>query len=214
MKSEEWIGRRHGHLEIVAFDGMRKFGRGRSAYFRFRCDCGNEFVAQKSNVIGKREDCGCSRPQTDRIAPKGATAHPLHKVWWHMIDRCENRNNKSYRDYGARGISVAQRWKSGGDGKTGFECFLSDMGPRLPGMTIERVKRDGNYEPGNCVWLPKGDQSKNRRGVYLVRIGDRVRTIPEWCKETGIDYWTAIRRVSRGWSPDKAVTTPIRKRAT
>lgn len=212
MKSEEWIGRRHERLEIVEFDGIRKFGKGRSAYFLFRCDCGNEFVAQKSNVFGKRSDCGCSKPISDRLAPAKASQHPVHKVWWHMIDRCENRNNRSYKDYGARGIKVAQRWKTGTNTLTGFECFLSDMGERPAGMTIERVSRDGNYEPGNCVWLPKGDQSKNRRNVRLVRIGDRVQTIPDWCKETGIDYWTAIRRVSRGWPPDRAVTQPVRGR--
>lgn len=214
MKSEDWVGHRHDRLQIVAFTGIREFGKGRSAYFRFRCDCGNEFIAQKSNVLGRRSDCGCSKPPSDRTAPPNASKHPLHKVWWHMVDRCENANNSSYKNYGARGIKVSQRWKTGSEGKTGFECFLADMGQRQPGMTIERVRRDGDYEPGNCVWLPKSDQSKNRRGVSLVRIGDRVQTIPDWCKETGIDYWTAIRRVSRGWPPDKAVTFPIRKKSS
>lgn len=213
MKSEDWIGHKHGNLTIIAFDGLKQFSkRARSAYFTFRCDCGNSISAQKSNIVGKRQDCGCSRPISDRTAPAGATNHPLHKVWWHMIDRCDNARNSSFKDYGARGIKVAGRWKTGADGKTGFECFISDMGPRLPKMTIERVQRDGHYEPGNCVWLPKGDQSKNRRGVRLVRIGDRVKTIPEWCAETGVPYFTAILRVRRGWPPDRAVTEPPRNK--
>lgn len=210
MKSTEWIGHKIGKLEIVAFEGLVRFSKGKACKFRFRCECGNEFTAQKSNVIGKRQDCGCSRPDLGRTAPAGASLNPLHKVWSHMIDRCENPANPSFKDYGARGISVCARWKRGARGRTGFECFVADMGPRTPGMTIERVQRDGNYDPGNCMWLPKADQSKNRRGVRLVRIGDRVKTIPDWCKETGIDYWTAIRRVTRGWPPDKAVTHPIR----
>lgn len=215
MKSEDWIGHKQGRLTIEAFEGLRRFGEGgKAAYFTFRCECGASFSAQKSNVIGKvRTDCGCSNPVRDRTAPPGATNDPLHKVWWHMIDRCENEHNSSFKDYGARGIRVASRWKTGADGKTGFECFLADMGPRPPKMTVERVQRDRHYEPGNCVWLSKGDQSKNRRGVRLVRIGDRVKTIPDWCLETGIDYWTAIRRVSRGWPPDKAVTYPVRNKA-
>lgn len=213
MKSEDWIGHRQGRLTVETFEGLRRYGNGKAAYFTFRCDCGNAFVAQKSNVIGKgRNDCGCSRATSDRVAPKGASSNPLHKVWWHMIDRCENEQNKSFRDYGARGIKVVDRWKTGDGPLTGFECFMADMGPRPKGMTIERVQRDGDYKPGNCVWLPKGDQSKNRRGVYLVRIGEEVKTIPDWCAVTGIDYWTAIRRVARGWPPDKAVTHPIRKR--
>jgi len=212
MKSEDWIGRKSGALTIVEFDGLRSSGRGKAAYFRFRCDCGKEFTAQKSNIWGKKIDCGHSKPAKDYSAPDGATSDPVHKVWWHMIDRCENSRNSSFKNYGARGIRVCRRWKTGDGIKTGYECFLSDMGPRQRGMTIERVQRDGNYEPGNCVWLPKGDQSKNRRGVRLVRIGDQVKTIPDWCAITGIDYWTAIRRVARGWPPDKAVTEPIRKR--
>lgn len=211
MKSEDWIGFRQGRLTIESFEGIEKFGRGRACYFRFRCDCGNSFVSQKSNVVGRgRVDCGCTKPDLGRTFPPGASSHPLRKVWWHMIDRCENPKNRSYRDYGARGIAVVERWKTGAGGLTGFECFMADMGPRPQGMTIERVKGSGNYEPGNCVWLPKSDQSKNRRNVRLVRIGDRVKTIPDWCLETGVDYWTAIRRVARGWPPDKAVTTPPR----
>lgn len=213
MQNSQWIGHRNGQLTIIEYKGLRKFeGGGKASMFLFRCDCGREFEAQKSNIIGRRTDCGCSKPDLGRSAPAGATKDPLHKVWAHMIDRCENPRNKSFKDYGARGIKVHQRWKTGADGKTGFECFLADMGPRKPGMTIERVQGDRDYEPGNCTWLPKGDQSKNRRGVRLVRIGDKVKTIPDWCLETGIDYWTAIHRVRRGWPPDKAVTHPIRKK--
>lgn len=211
MKSEQWIGHRTGKLSIVAFEGIKVFGKGRSAYFRFQCDCGREFVAQKSNVLGRRIDCGCSR-RSIGTAPANATRHPLYKTWWAMIDRCENQKNTSFKNYGARGIKVSHRWKFGADGLTGFECFLADMGERAVGMTIERVQRNGNYEPGNCMWLPKGDQSKNRRGVRMVRIGDQVRTIPEWCAATGVGYWTAIRRISRGWPPDRAVTTQSAKR--
>lgn len=213
MDHSQWIGQRSGLLTIVEYRGLRTFkGGGKASIYLFRCDCGREFEAQKSNIVGKRTDCGCRKRKSDRTAPAGASSNPLHKVWWHIIDRCENPRNRSFKDYGARGIRVAKRWKTGDAHATGFECFLADMGPRQKGMTIERVQGDRDYEPGNCIWLPKGDQSKNRRGVRLVRIGDRVKTIPDWCLETGIDYWTAIRRVARGWPPDKAVTEPIRKK--
>ncbi len=208
MKSEAWVGSRQGSLTIIAFEGLRRFAVGRAAYFRFRCDCGSEFSTQKSNVIGKgRQDCGCSRDIAG-TAPRGASLDARHKVWRHMLDRCRNPKNRSFKDYGARGITVCSRWISGDGLRTGFECFAADMGPRPSGMTIERVKPNGNYEPGNCMWLPKGDQSKNRRNVRLVRIGGQTKTIPDWCLETGVPYDAAIRRVRAGWPPDKAVTTP------
>jgi hypothetical protein len=210
MKSEAWIGHKFERLTIVAFLGIKTFaGGGRATMFRFRCDCGAEFDGQKSNVVGKRIDCGCSKTVT-RTAPYGSHRHPLNKTWHQMIARCENPAGKSFKDYGARGIRVCQRWKLGAGGRTGFECFVSDMGPRPPGFTIERVQSDGNYEPGNCVWLSKADQSKNRRTVRLVRLGDQVKTVPDWCDVYGLSYWTAIRRIQRGWPPDKAVTTPAR----
>lgn len=211
MKSEEWIGHREGALTIEAFEGLTAFGRGKAAYFRFRCDCGNSFVAQKSNIIGKRKDCGCSRPAKKGTAPAGSWGNPLHKVWQHMLDRCANPKNKSFKDYGSRGIAVCLRWRDGEGKRTGFECFVADMGPRPEGFTIERVNHGRGYEPGNCVWLAKSDQAKNRRTVRLVRIDGQVKTIPDWCAENGIPYWAAIRRVLRGWPPDKAVTTPVRK---
>lgn len=215
MRSEDWVGHRSGRLTIVSFEGLTAFGRGKAAYFRFRCDCGTEFVAQKSNVIGKsnRTDCGCSRRKPEGTAPAGATRNPLHKVWRGMLDRCSNQKNKSFKDYGARGITVCDRWKSGADGLTGFECFCRDMGERPHRLTIERVKVNGNYEPGNCVWLAKGDQSKNRGNVRLIRIGSELKTIPEWCGQSGVSYWTAYRRIKNGWPPDMAVSTPVASRS-
>lgn len=210
MKSEDWVGRRIGSLTVEAFEGLTEYSNGKAAYFRFRCDCGQAFSAQKSNIIGKRADCGCSRPEKTRSAQRGAWNHPFYKAWSHMLDRCSNPKNRSFKDYGGRGITVCERWTMGADGKTGFECFISDMGPRPAGWTIERVQGHLGYEPGNCVWLAKGDQSKNRRGVRLVRIQGRAQTIPEWCAENGISYWSAMRRIQRGWPPDKAVSKPIR----
>lgn len=205
--SVDWIGHREGRLRIVAFNGVKATGTSRATYFTFECDCGRRFEAQKSNVVGRRTDCGCSRAAAYKTAPPNSRVHPLFNAWAGMIDRCRRPENRSYRDYGGRGVSVCPRWRLGEAGKTGFECFVEDLGPRPTAQhTIERVDNAGNYEPGNCMWLGKGDQSKNRRGVKLVRIGDRAQTIPDWCAETGVGYWTAIRRIKRGWPPDRAVT--------
>lgn len=174
--------------------------------FRFKCDCGESFDAQKSNIVDKRTHCGCEATARNRTMPAGAWSHPLYKIWTHMIDRCTNESCGDYKNYGGRGIAMCDRWLTGDNLLTGLECFAVDMGPRPDKQTIERVKVDGNYEPGNCMWLPKGDQSRNRRNVKLVRIGNKVQTIPQWCAETGVNYFTAIRRVRRGWPPDRAVT--------
>lgn len=73
-----------------------------------------------------------------------------------MLQRCTNPNDPAYRHYGGRGITVCERWQS-------FENFLADMGERPEGLTLDRTDNEGNYEPGNCKWATRAQQSANRR---------------------------------------------------
>lgn len=77
-----------------------------------------------------------------------------------MRKRCENPNCKSYADYGGRGIAVCERWQS-------FDNFLADMGVRPDGMSLDRIDSDGNYEPSNCRWATRIEQSHNSRASKL-----------------------------------------------
>jgi hypothetical protein len=79
-----------------------------------------------------------------------------YNSWKEMRKRCTNKNRKEYRDYGARGIKVCARWND-------FRTFLSDMGPRPKGTTLDRINNDGDYEPGNCRWATYLEQNRNRR---------------------------------------------------
>ena len=84
--------------------------------------------------------------------------------WSGMLTRCSNPKQASYKDYGGRGITVCARWRCGDGERTGFECFLADMGPKpSPAHTLDRRQNDGNYEPGNCRWATRSEQMLNRR---------------------------------------------------
>ena len=83
---------------------------------------------------------------------------PEYKSWITMRQRCLNPNKDCYHYYGGRGITVCHRWRNS------FENFLEDMDPRpSPELTLERNNNDGNYEPDNCKWATRKEQSQNRR---------------------------------------------------
>lgn len=94
-----------------------------------------------------------------------------------MRQRCSNPHNVKWKYYGARGITVCDRWNS-------YQNFLADMGERPPGMTIDRVNVNGNYEPTNCRWVDALEQSRNRRNAHHL----------EGCR---FGSWTVVERAGK-----------------
>lgn len=125
---------------------------------------------------------------------------PLFHVWNDMLGRCRNPNNRQFKDYGGRGISVCERWLI-------YKNFEADMMPRPEGLTLDRIDNDGNYEPGNCRWATKKEQQRNRRRARYVTIeGVRYRAV-ELAEKYNMKWSTIVDRAGRGLSFADVVTS-------
>jgi len=128
----------------------------------------------------------------------------LFYLWCAMRSRCYKPTDRSFKNYGARGIRVHAIWHS-------FANFLADVSPRPKGMLLERPDNDGDYGPSNFLWATRKEQNSNRRNcIYVMHGGERV-TLKEACRQRGLVYRAVHKRiVNRGWTIEKALTTPIR----
>ncbi len=150
-------GQRFGRLIVV---GLHHYTYG-SYHWNVQCDCGNMHVAKTALLRnGKVKSCGCLKINNwhanRKVIERSPEEKRTYKVWSGMMGRCYNPASTRFADWGGRGIIVCERWHT-------FENFLADMGNRPPGLTIDRIDNDGNYEPSNCKWSTVKEQNSNKR---------------------------------------------------
>lgn len=164
------------------------------------CDCGTEKVlARASLVSGIVKSCGCWRKaRCSKLGFRhGESASRFHSIWSGMFDRCTNPKNKSYHNYGGRGIKVCDRWQK-------FENFRDDMSPTYrDGLTIERKNNEKGYEPENCEWASRLAQANNTRVNRFIDTPWGSMTISQAARLAGLNASTLRDRVKRGWPQDR-----------
>ena len=131
--------------------------------------------------------------------------HPLNSVWRSMWRRCTNPRVPEFHNYGGRGISVCDRWKD-------FFLFVSDMGERPSGFTLERVDNDAGYSPDNCRWASRAEQLLNRRNTLKVSIEGQTYLAHHLAKMCGHKSLTIKDRAERGL-PLHEVLDPGRRKS-
>jgi hypothetical protein len=119
-----------------------------------------------------------------------------------MISRCCDPKDRSYQDYGGRGIRVCERWL----GPLGVRAFVADMGARPSAQhTVGRVDNNGHYEPGNCRWETWTQQHNNRRDNCRIEIDGETMTAAQWARHVGLRGQHVTSRIGQGWHPTAAV---------
>jgi hypothetical protein len=99
---------------------------------------------------------------------------------------------------------VCQRWNES------LAVFVADMGEPAPGMTLERIDNNRDYEPENCRWASRKDQARNTRNNRMMEFQGRTQCLAAWAEEFGISLKCLWRRLSEGWTLHDALTTPVR----
>jgi hypothetical protein len=124
--------------------------------------------------------------------------------WAMMIDRCYNPENKSYRNYGGRGITVCERWHD-------YRNFIQDLGEIPEGLSLHRINNDREYSPENIELADRKTQARNRRNTHVYTYKGEARTLPDWELQLGLGRNTLRSRMSEGKSFEDAVVSLPRK---
>jgi hypothetical protein len=167
MKVRDLVGQTFGRLTVVGLASRRRSNR---TTWECKCTCGEmREVRGNSLLTGNSASCGCLARERWQAAKTlhGMSTTRTFKIWLGIKTRCLNPHTKNWPYYGGRGISICKEWQDS------FSSFFAAMGVCPPGLTIERIDNDGNYEPGNCKWATRAEQNRNKRD-------GRKAGVPSW----------------------------------
>lgn len=200
------VGKKFGRLRVLTRNGSNISG---NAVWLCVCDCGQKTNVPSNNLKScHTTSCGCLGHE---LRIKHGYAHRkrrsrVYNTWADMIQRCTNSCVSNYPRYGGRGITVCERWLK-------FENFLEDMGkPPTDKHQIDRTYNDEGYCKQNCRWVTRNQNQRNTRRNRLLTFFHKTQCMIEWAEETGISASIIWQRLKRGWSTERALTEPMRRR--
>lgn len=171
-------------------------------YWLCACECGNlTEVYLGSLTSGATTSCGCV------VKKHGKSYEPIYRRWIGIRNRCYNKSDEHYKDYGRRGVKVCDEWK---DDFMSFYDWAMNNGYDDK-LTIDRIDVNGNYEPNNCRWVNMKHQCRNRRSCrYFTYKGD-THCLSEWCEILELNYSTVCTRINKlGWSVEKSLELEVK----
>ena len=163
------------------------------------CECGTiKNIRGDYLKNGNTVSCGCFRKKFnfDTINKnKNENEYLEYKAFQSMKQRCLNPNNKSYKNYGGRGIKICERWME----RNGFNNFIEDMGHKPSAKhSIDRMNNDEDYSPENCRWTTQAEQMRNTSKTLNITFRNKTQCLKDWCQELNINYHKAHDRFKAG----------------
>lgn len=194
VRSLDLMGQTFGKLEVV-----RKFeqkGPRGEIKWLCRCECGEEKVILAHSLrLGRTTSCGCVGKSFHKT--HGMERTRIYNTWAQMLARCNNPNSTSYKNYGAKGIKVCDRWRD-------FRNFYADMGDKQAGQTLDRIDTSKGYEPGNVRWATWTQQNRNKPSGKLLMWCGKLTPMAEVAELAGVKRKVLENRIRLGMSVEDA----------
>lgn len=191
INKSDLTGQRFGRLEVLSIDEAVK----ERSYYSCKCECGKIKSIRGSHLsAGRSTSCGCyaAEQASKRNRTHGKSGTREYNAWKCARDRCSKPNHQNFKRYGGRGITMCERWMDS------FEAFLSDMGPCLNRLTLDRRDNNGPYSPENCRWTTQKVQCQNQQKTLVITHNGETHCFREWARRSGIAYSTLRKRYDKG----------------
>lgn len=183
----------------------------KGAFWKFKCDCGNEVIRSIRFTYGHSfHSCGCANKGIDRSninRPKKCNLHGLshtrlYRIYNGMKNRCYNPNTEYFSRYGGKGIKICDEWLS--DFVTFYTWAINNG--YSEDLTIDRIDNDGDYCPENCRWTDAKTQANNSSKIRYISYNGETHTLTEWSRILGLEYHKIASALNYGWSFEDIAT--------
>lgn len=200
------IGEKFNLLTVIEDAGRNSKGR---RLVKCKCDCGNTIICILYNLNRNAKSCGCIHHR-NKYATKEIRSTPLYEkiisLWRNIKSRCYNKKNKSYVNYGMRGIEMCEDWRYSFISFYNW-CIANGFAGNLE---LDRIDNNSGYFPKNCRFVTKSENQRNKRTNKVIEIDGVNKTLIEWSEINNFPSYVLANRIKRNW-PISKLFLPVNK---